>query len=182
MIVRSTLLLCICVVGMAGCGGAARESASKACDSIPEDAACRVSFRALASDPASFNGRKVRVEGYLGVSAMLFVLSSSKELFDAGVSDEVFVRIRGPMESQQNIYDQHAYTWVSVTGTFRTREKDGTTYDLLIGELHAPIEARSLRPPIPQRRETFDEAALDLGDLESSAQASRNTPPLRSTE
>lgn len=163
MISRAALLMCM--IGIAGCGGAARESASHVCDTMPKDAPCRVSFRALASNPESFNGRKVRIEGYLGISARLFVLSSSKELFDAGVSDEVSVRIRGPMESQQKIYDQHAYTWVSVTGTFRTREKDGTTYDLLIGELHAPIEARSLRAPIPQRRENFDEAALDLGDL-----------------
>lgn len=162
---RSTLLMCMCVIGLTACGGVAHESASNLCDGVPKDAACRVTFRALASNPSSFNGRKVRIEGYLGISARLFVLSSSKELFEAGVSDEVSVRIRGPMESQQKIYDQHAYTWVSVTGNFRTRKKDGTTYDLLIGELHAPLEVRSLRFPIPRRRETFDEAALELEDM-----------------
>lgn len=135
------------------------------CEPVQKDGACRVSFRALAADPASFNGRKVRVEGYLGVSARLFVLSSSKELFEAGVTDEVFVRIRGPVESQRQIFDQHAYSWVSVTGTLRTREKNGTTDDILIGELHPPVEVKALRLPVPERRESFDEAVIDLGDL-----------------
>ncbi|MBD8694648.1 hypothetical protein [Stenotrophomonas sp. CFBP 13718] len=107
----------------------------------------------------------MRIEGYLVVSAGLFVLSSSKELFDAGVADEVFVRIRGPLDSQRQMYDQHGYSWVSVTGTFKTKERNGTTDDILIGELHPPTEVRALRFPIPRRRETFDEAAIDLKDL-----------------
>lgn len=149
--------------------GCAKDPAvSLDCPALPHgmtDMPCRASFRALANDPAAFDGRRVRMEGYLGVSARFFVLSSSKELFDAGVNDDTRVRIRGPMDSQQKIYDQYAYSWVAVTGTFRIRKKNGTTDDILIGELHPPMEVNALQFPIPHRRETFDEVALELEDL-----------------
>lgn len=162
---RLLLLLSLCALALAGCADTSRGCTPHLCGSAREKSACRVSFRALAADPESFNGRKVRIEGYLGVSGRLFVLSSNKELFDAGVSDETFIRIRGNIDSQRQMFDQHAYSWVSVTGTFRTREKNGTTDDILIGELHPPTEVDALVMPIPDRRETFDEAAIDLRDL-----------------
>lgn len=162
---RFFFILAFYAISLSGCADTSRGGTPQLCESVEKESACRVSFRALAADPASFNGRKVRVEGYLGVSGRLFVLSSSKELFDAGVSDEVFVRIRGPINSQRQMFYQHAYSWVSVTGTFRTKEKNGTTDDILIGELHSPTEVKALRLPIPERRETFDEAVIDLRDL-----------------
>lgn len=162
---RLFFVLPLCAISLAGCADTSTSGTPQLCESVPEESACRVSFRALAADPASFNGRKVRIEGYLGVSARLFVLSSSKELFDAGVSDEVFIRIKGNIDSQRQMFDQHAYSWVSVTGTFRTTERNGTTDDILIGELHPPTEVDALLMPIPERRETFDEAAIDLRDL-----------------
>lgn len=162
---RFFLILAFYATSLAGCAETSRSGTPQLCESEKKESVCRVSFRALAADPASFDGRKVRIEGYLVVSARLFVLSSSKELFDAGVTDEVFVRIRGPLDSQRQMYDQHGYSWVSVTGTFKTKERNGTTDDILIGELHRPTEVRALRFPIPRRRETFDEAAIDLKDL-----------------
>lgn len=161
---RLILLPILFAIVLAGCNDKAA-SASQHCAPARTEAPCRVSFRALAASPAGFDGRIVRLEGYLAVSARFFVLSSSKELFDAGVTDETRVRIRGPMDSQQKIYDQHAYSWVAVTGTFRIRKKNGTTDDILIGELHPPMEVNALQYPIPRRKETFDEVALDLEDL-----------------
>lgn len=126
---------------------------------------CRVSFRALAQGPARFDGRRIRVEGYLGVSRELFVLSSSKELFEAGVTHETSIRIRGPMDVQERIFQKHAYSWVSVAGTFKDREKTGTTEDLLLGEIFAPLEVQSLRWPVEVERATFGDVLLNLEDI-----------------
>ncbi len=126
--------------------------------------ACRATFRALAEDPHGFDGRRIRVEGYLGVSRALFVLSSSKELFEAGVTDESSIRIRGPMDVQERIFQEHAYSWVSVTGTFKDREKTGTTDDLLLGEIFA-LEVQSLRWPVEVERAAFGDVLLNLEDI-----------------
>lgn len=127
--------------------------------------ACRVTFRALANDASGFNGRIIRVEGYLSVSRDLFVLSSSKELYEAGVTDETSIRIRGPMDVQERIFQEHAYSWVSVIGTFRDREKTGTTEDLLLGEIFAPLDVQSLRWPVEVERATFGDVLLNLEDI-----------------
>ncbi|HDS1511132.1 hypothetical protein I5U67_12395 [Stenotrophomonas maltophilia] len=127
--------------------------------------ACRATFRALAEDPHGFDGRRIRVEGYLGASRALFVLSSSKELFEAGLTDESSIRIRGPMDVQERIFQEHAYSWVSVTGTFKDREKTGTTDDLLLGEIFAPLDVQSLRWPVEVERATFGEVLLNLEDI-----------------
>lgn len=159
------LLLAASATLLVGCGEqAAMSSTGKRCDAYG-DSPCRVSFRALASAPQSYGGRVIRMEGYLAVSGRMFVLSSSKELLEAGVSDEVSVRITGPIEEQRAIFDEHAYTWVSVIGRFTVREKDDTTNDLLLGELSAPLEVSPLRFPIPLQRQTFGELSLDLEDL-----------------
>jgi len=89
----------------------------------------------------------------------LFVLSSSEESFEAGVTDETEVRIRGPVDLQRRVFDQHAYPWVSVGGAFRLREKDASTDDLLLGEIHAPLDVRSLRNPA----QLFGEVRQQLG-------------------
>lgn len=103
--------------------------------------------------------------GYLGVSTGLFVLNSSKELFEAGVTDEVAIRIRGPIDVQERIFKEHAYSWVSLVGTYRVKAKAGTTDDLLLGEIFAPLEVRSIMSPLELRRQSFDEVFLDLDDL-----------------
>lgn len=113
------------------------EPSGKSCG-VEGSSACRVSFRELAATPRLFDGKLVRMEGYLGVSRELFVLSSSKELFEAGVTEETQVRIRGPVDMQQGVFDEYAYSWVSIIGVFRTRETDNSTVDLLLGEIHAP--------------------------------------------
>ncbi|HIE0525011.1 TPA: hypothetical protein ACXJLS_001627 [Stenotrophomonas maltophilia] len=127
--------------------------------------ACRVSFRALASTPRLFDGKSIRVEGYLGVSRGLFVLNSSKELFEAGVTEETQVRIKGPIDLQRDVFNRYAYSWVSVTGEFRLRKTDGSTDDLLLGEMHAPLDVQSLRVPGPIPRATFGDVSVDLEDL-----------------
>ena len=128
-------------------------------------AGCRVAFQRLAEQSSKFDGQLVRVEGYLGVSRGLFVLYSSKELFEAGVNDEVALRLRGPVDVQEKIFDQFAYSWVSVAGTYRAMPRTGNTDDLLLGELHAPLEVHPLRVPLPVQRETFDDVILDLRDI-----------------
>ena len=126
---------------------------------------CRITFRHLAEQSSKVDCQLVRVEGYLGVSRGLFVLYSSKELFEAGVNDEVALRLRGPVDVQEKIFDQFAYSWVSVTGTYRAKPGNGTTDDLLLGELHAPLQFHPLRLPMPVERETFDDVILDLQDI-----------------
>lgn len=92
----ATLLLT--VAALAACtavpGDAAPKPAQCAAD---EKVACRVTFRSLAEHSNRFDGHAVRVEGYLGVSRGLFVLSSSKELFDAGATDEVACACEVPL-------------------------------------------------------------------------------------
>jgi len=105
------------------------------------------------------------VEGYLGVSRGLFVLNSSKELFEAGVTEETQVRIKGPIDLQRDVFNRYAYSWVSVTGEFRLRKTDGSTDDLLLGEMHAPLDVQSLRVPGPIPRATFGDVSVDLEDL-----------------
>ncbi|HGM7285991.1 TPA: hypothetical protein ACKP7V_001798 [Stenotrophomonas maltophilia] len=150
----------------AGCryqeGGGA--PSGKTCG-VEGSSACRVSFRELAAKPRLFDGKLVRMEGYLGVSRELFVLNSSKELFEAGVTEETQVRIRGPIDLQQSVFDEYAYSWVSIIGVFRTRESDNSTGDLLLGEIHAPLEVRSLRIPGPVPREEFGDVLVNLEDL-----------------
>jgi len=107
----------------------------------------------------------IRIEGYLAVSRDLFVLNSSKEFYEAGVTDETSIRIRGPMDVQERIFQEHAYSWVSVIGTFRDREKTGTTEDLLLGEIFAPLEVRPLGLPVEVKRQTFGDVLLDLEDI-----------------
>ena len=150
----------------AGCryqegGGAPSE---KTCG-VEGSPACRVSFRELAATPRLFDGKLVRMEGYLGVSRELFVLNSSKELFEAGVTEENQVRIRGPIDLQRSVFDEYSYSWVSIIGVFRTRESDNSTGDLLLGEIHAPLEVRSLRIPGPMPRAKFGGVLVDLEDL-----------------
>lgn len=154
------------VISLAGCGSqeGAKVVPGKVCG-VDQRHACRLSFRALAAAPRLFDGKSVRIEGYLGVSAGHFVLSSSKELFEAGVTGETEVRIRGPMDVQERAYNRHAYSWVSVMGVFRLRGKDGSTDDLLLGEIHAPLHVQSLRIPGPIPRATFGDVYLDLEDL-----------------
>ncbi len=127
--------------------------------------ACRATFRALAEDAHEFDGRTIRIEGYLAVSRDLFVLNSSKELYDAGVTDETSIRIRGSLDVQERIFQGHAYSWVSVTGTFKNRGKTGTTEDLLLGEIFAPLDVRPLRLPLEVKCQTFDDVLLDLEDV-----------------
>lgn len=159
-----TLLLT--VTALAACGAVPEDAAPKPAQcAADEKVACRVAFRGLAEDSSRFDGHAVRVEGYLGVSRGLFVLSSSKELFDAGATDEVALRLRGPVDVQERIFDQFAYSWVAVTGTFRITPRNGTTDDLLLGEIHAPLEVRPLRLPVPVQRETFGDVILDLQDI-----------------
>lgn len=75
-------VVCACI--LAGCeGGSSVAGQPETCGSSQEEP-CRVSFRALASDPDSFNGRTIRIEGYLAVAGRKFVLSASKELLEAG--------------------------------------------------------------------------------------------------
>lgn len=131
----------------------------------PEQPACRVSFRALAQDSHRFDGRSIRIEGYLGVSRELFVLNSSKELFEAGVTDEVAIRLRGPVDLQERIFQEHAYSWVSLVGTFKVKATTGTTEDLLLGEVFAPLEVRSLMLPLEVRRQSFDDVIINLQDV-----------------
>lgn len=45
------------------------------------------------------------------------------------------------------------------------KEKGGTTDDLLIGEIHAPLDVQPLRPIGPLKRASFSEVAVDLEDL-----------------
>ncbi|WP_191850779.1 hypothetical protein [Stenotrophomonas sp. SXG-1] len=140
------------------------EPSGKSCG-VEGSSTCRVSFRELAATPRLFDGKLVRMEGYLGVSRELFVLSSSKELFEAGVTEETQVRIRGPVDMQQGVFDEYAYSWVSIIGVFRTREADNSTGDLLLGEIHAPLEVRSLRIPGPVPRAKFGDVLVNLEDL-----------------
>lgn len=150
----------------AGCGhqGEGQVARTATCG-VSDRPVCRVSFRALATTPDRYDGRSVRMEGYLGVSRGLFVLSSSKELFEAGVTDETEVRIRGPIDLQSGVFDRYAYSWVSVTGVFRLRRTDGSTDDLLLGEIHAPLGVQSLRVPGPIPKATFGEVSVNLEDL-----------------
>ncbi len=69
------------------------------------------------------------------------------------------------MQLQEKIFNEYAYTWVSVIGVFKLRKKNGTTDDLLIGELAPPIEVRSLQPLGANQRAEFGEVVLDLEDL-----------------
>ncbi|WNH52303.1 hypothetical protein [Stenotrophomonas oahuensis] len=124
---------------------------------------CRVTFRALADNPQRFEGLTLRVEGYLAVSRGLFVLTSSKELFEAGASDEMAIRIRGPIDLQRQIFEQHVYTWVSVTGTYGSTV--GIKNELLLGEIRAPLDVQPLRIPGPAQRATFGDVLIDLEDL-----------------
>lgn len=162
-IVASTAFL---VFQLAACQMPAEDHASHrmSCGETVQNA-CRVTFRALASGASGFNGRMIRVEGYLAVSRDLFVLNSSKELYEAGVTDESSIRIRGPMDVQERIFQEHAYSWVSVIGTFRDREKTGTTEDLLLGEIFATLDVRPLGLPVEVKRQTFGEVLLDLEDI-----------------
>lgn len=159
-------LVFVCLIILTGCenwGGDAVSPALKC--GADRQLPCRTSFRALAEKPIQFDGKLVRVEGYLSLARELFLLSSSRELLEAGVTDEVSVRIRGPINTQRDIFEKHAYTWVSVVGTFRVKGKGGTTDDLLIGEIHAPLDVQSLRPIGPLKRASFSEVAVDLEDL-----------------
>jgi hypothetical protein len=165
VIARKILAISIFATGLIGCSGQIDEPGTDDGCGVHGAVACRVSFRALASSPEAYSGRYIRMEGYLGVSGRLFVLSSSKELIDAGVVDEVSVRIRGPIEIQREIFEKHAYSWVSVTGNFSLKAKNGTTDDLLLGELSPPLEVRPLRFPIPVQKQQFGELAIDLEDL-----------------
>jgi len=126
---------------------------------------CRASFRSLAASPSSYEGRVVRLEGYLTVERDRFVLYSSKELFEAGVQEEVAVKLRGPIEVQERIFNQHAYSWVSLVGKFMARKTVGTTKDLLLGEVHAPLVVRPLRSLGPPEKRTFGDVILDMEDL-----------------
>lgn len=126
---------------------------------------CRASFRSLAASPSSYEERVVRLEGYLTVERETFVLYSSKELFEAGVQEEVAVKLRGPIEAQERIFNQHAYSWVSLVGKFMARQTDGTTEDLLLGEVHAPLVVRPLRSLGPPAKRTFGDVILDMEDL-----------------
>jgi hypothetical protein len=99
------------------------------------------------------------------VAGRIFVLSASKELLEAGVSDEIALRIRGPVDLQRSIFDQHAYTWVSIIGVFNVRKKNGTTDDLLLGEISPPLQVAPLRFEIPSRRQEFSEIGVDLQDM-----------------
>lgn len=93
------------------------------------------------------------------------MLNSSKELFEAGVTDEVAIRLRGPVDVQKRIFQEHAYSWVSVVGTFKIRATTGTIDDLLLGELFAPLEVRSLRLPLAVGRHSFGDVILNLEDI-----------------
>lgn len=159
----SVLVLAFALAGCSPVGNPAQQG--PACGKRAQPA-CRVSFRALAQDSHRFDGRSIRIEGYLGVSMGLFVLNSSKELFEAGVTDEVAIRIRGPLDVQERIFKEHAYSWVSLVGTYRVTAKAGTTDDLLLGEIFAPLEVRSIILPLEVRRQSFDEVFLDLDDLQ----------------
>lgn len=130
---------------------------------------CRATFRALAEDAHRFDGRMVRMEGYLGVSRGNFVLSASKELHEAGVTGEVDVRIRGRLEDQERIFKAYAYSWVVAEGTFRTVKKDGTTQDLLLGDLFVTDQVRPLMAGSEYRRQEFGEVLLELQDLNPQA-------------
>jgi len=154
------------VISVVGCGlqEGGKTPPPKACG-IGQNPVCRVSFRALAASPRLFDGKSIRMEGYLGVSRGLFVLSSSKELFEAGVTDETEVRISGPTDLQRGVFDRYAYSWVSMTGVFRLRRMDGLTDDLLLGEMHAPLDVQSLRVPGPIPKATFGDVSVDLEDL-----------------
>lgn len=156
-------VVCACI--LAGCEGGSRVAGQPETCGFSQKEPCRVSFRALASDPDSFNGRTIRIEGYLAVAGRMFVLSASKELLEAGVSDEVALRIRGPVDLQQSIFNEHAYTWVSITGLFNVREKNGTTDDLLLGEISPPLQVAPLRLAIPSRRQEFNDVGVELEDM-----------------
>lgn len=152
---------------LSGCSPAANFShRGLACEKKRAEPYCRVSFPALAQDSHRFDGRLIRIEGYLGVSRDQFVLNSSKELYEAGVTADVAIRIRGPLDVQERIFQEHAYSWVSLAGTFRINtQEDRNTDDLLIGEVFAPLEVQSLTFPLEVRRQGFGEVLLDLDDL-----------------
>lgn len=95
-LIRGMFLVFVCLIILTGCenwGGDAVSPALKC--GADRQLPCRASFRALAEKPVQFDGKLVRVEGYLSVARELFLLSSSRELLEAGVTDEVSVRIRG---------------------------------------------------------------------------------------
>lgn len=127
--------------------------------------ACRVTFRAIAADRHQYDGRIVRIEGYLGVSRGFFVVASSKELYEAGVSDEVEIRIRGRLTDQERIFKESAYSWVSAEGTFKVRKRNGTTDDLLLGELFVAHDVRPLMRGVEFRRQDFGKVVLELDDV-----------------
>jgi hypothetical protein len=133
------------------------------CGEVADKVICRATFRALALDPGQYAGKNIRIEGFLVVERGLFVLYSSRELYEAGVTDEVAVRLRGPAGQLERIYKDHAYSWVSIVGEFRVVPRSGTTDDLILGEIRAPLEVRPLRK-IGLRREGFDEILLNLED------------------
>lgn len=122
-----------------------------------------MTFRALADNPQPFEGLTLRIEGYLAVSRGLFVLTSSRELFEAGASDEMAIRIRGPMDLQKQIFEQYAYTWVSVTGTYSSTI--GIKNEVLLGQIRAPLDVQALRISGPIQRATFGDVLIDLEDL-----------------
>ncbi|WP_367381719.1 hypothetical protein [Stenotrophomonas cyclobalanopsidis] len=162
---KSVTLWCVLMVAVltSGCRGDAPASSS-ACGGSQESV-CRVTFRSLVESPDLFTGRTVRIEGYLGVSRKFFSIYASKESFDAGISDEVAIRIRGSLPVQENIFREHAYTWVSMVGVFRMREKTGTTNDVLIGEIFPPFEVHPLQVPGVDPQRGFDEVLIELEDL-----------------
>lgn len=127
--------------------------------------ACRVTFRGIAADRRQYDGKIVRIEGYLGVSRGLFVLTSSRELYEADVTDEVAIRIRGRLADQERIFKGSAYSWVSVEGTFKVGKRNGTTDDLLLGELFVTDGVGPLRDSVEFRRQDFGEVVLDLDDV-----------------
>lgn len=151
----------LCLVAVCSAAGAASGSGCGG----SQESACRVTFRSLVESPDRFNGRTVRIEGYLGVSRKIFSIYASKESFEAGISDEVAIRIRGALPVQEKIFREHAYTWVSMVGVFRMRAKTGTTNDVLIGEIFPPFEVRPLQIPGVDPRRGFDEVLIELEDM-----------------
>lgn len=163
--VVAPILLVACL--LASCTGPVKHASERelACGESGQPA-CRATFRAVAADKHRYDGRSIRIEGYLAVSRDLFVITSSKELYEAGVTDEVAVRIRGRLADQERAFNAHAYTWVSAIGRFKSAGDSGTTTDLLLGELYLTGDMRPLLDDVAFRRQEFKEVVLDLRDIE----------------
>ncbi len=122
---------------------------------------CEVGFHELQHDSGFYNGRRIRIVGYVAVLNGTILLFPSEHDYRFG-NTRLALQLRSKLTRQKEVFDRFSYSYVELTATYEAGNVDAERANYL-GILAGPWEALPVRSM--ESREGWSDVRIHVDDL-----------------